>query len=43
MRKVKHVLIPIALVTHFSKDTVLVTDSHRAYKTVANKHKIPLK
>ena len=32
-----------ALVPHFSKDTVLVTDSHRAYKTVANKHKIPLK
>ena len=32
-----------ALVPHFSKDTVLVTDSHRAYKTVANKYKIPLK
>ena len=32
-----------ALVPHFSKDTVLVADSHRAYKTVANKHKIPLK
>ena len=32
-----------ALVPHFSEDTVLVTDSHRAYKTVANKHKIPLK
>lgn len=32
-----------ALVPHFSQDTILVTDSHRAYKTVANKHKIPLK
>lgn len=32
-----------ALVPHFSDDTVLVTDSHRAYRTVANKHKIPLK
>lgn len=31
------------LVPHFSDDTVLVTDSHRAYRTVANKHKIPLK
>lgn len=31
------------LVPHFSDDTVLVTDSHRAYKTVANRHKIPLK
>ena len=30
------------LVPHFTKDTVLVTDSHRAYKTVANKYKIPL-
>ncbi len=32
-----------ALVPHFSEDTVLITDSHRAYRTVANKHKIPLK
>ena len=31
------------LVPHFSEDTVLITDSHRAYRTVANKHKIPLK
>ncbi len=31
------------LVPHFSEDTVLITDSHRAYKTVANKHKITLK
>ena len=31
------------LVPHFSKDTVLITDSHRAYRTVANKYKIPLK
>ena len=31
------------LVPNFSDDTVLVTDSHRAYKTVANRHKIPLK
>ena len=30
------------LVPHFTEDTVLVTDSHRAYKTVANKYKIPL-
>ena len=30
------------LVPHFTDDTVLVTDSHRAYKTVANKYKIPL-
>ena len=32
-----------ALLPHFTEDTVLITDSHRAYKTVANKHKIPLK
>jgi len=32
-----------ALVPHFSEDTVLITDSHRAYRTVASKHKIPLK
>ena len=32
-----------APVPHFSEDTILVTDSHRAYKTVANKHKILLK
>ncbi|MBQ3125077.1 MAG: IS1595 family transposase [Clostridia bacterium] len=31
------------LLPHFSEDTVLITDSHRAYKTVANKHKIALK
>lgn len=31
------------LVPHFTEDTVLVTDSHRAYKTVATKYKIPLK
>lgn len=31
------------LIPHFSNDTVLVTDSHSAYKTVANKYKIPLK
>ena len=30
------------LVPHFTEDTVLVTDSHRAYRTVANKYKIPL-
>ena len=30
------------LVPHFTEDTVLVTDSHRAYKTVANRYKIPL-
>ena len=30
------------LVPHITEDTVLVTDSHRAYKTVANKYKIPL-
>ena len=32
-----------SLLPHFTEDTVLITDSHRAYKTVANKHKIPLK
>jgi hypothetical protein len=32
-----------ALLPHFTEDTVLITDSHRAYKIVANKHKIPLK
>ena len=31
------------LVPHFTKDTLLVTDSHSAYKTVANRHKIPLR
>ena len=31
------------LLPHFTEDTVLITDSHRAYRTVANKHKIPLK
>ena len=32
-----------SLLPHFTEDTVLITDSHRAYKTVANKHNIPLK
>ncbi|MBE6912560.1 MAG: IS1595 family transposase [Ruminococcaceae bacterium] len=32
-----------SLLPHFTEDTVLITDSHRAYKTVANKRKIPLK
>ena len=31
------------LVPHFSEDTVLITDNHRAYRTVASKHKIALK
>lgn len=31
------------LVSHLTKDAILVTDSHRAYKTVANRYKIPLK
>ena len=31
------------LVSHFTDDTLLVTDSHRAYKTVANKNGIPLR
>lgn len=31
------------LVPHFTKDTILVTDSHSAYKRVANKRKIPLR
>ena len=31
------------LLPHFTEDTVLITDSHRAYKTVANKNKIPIK
>ena len=31
------------LVPHLTKGTILVTDSHRAYKTVANKNKIPLR
>lgn len=31
------------LLPHFTKDTLLVTDSHSAYKSVANKHKIPLR
>ena len=30
------------LVPHFTKDTILVTDSHRAYRTIADKNKIPL-
>ena len=32
-----------SLLPHFTEDTVLITDSHRAYKTVANKNKIPIK
>lgn len=32
-----------SLVPHFTQDTLLVTDSHSAYKSVANKHKIPLR
>ena len=31
------------LVPHLTNETILVTDSHRAYKTVANRHKIPLR
>ena len=31
------------LLPHLTEDTILVTDSHRAYKTVANRHKIPLR
>lgn len=32
-----------SLVPHFTQDTLWVTDSHSAYKSVANKHKIPLR
>ena len=31
-----------ALLSHLNSDTHLVSDSHSAYKTVANKHKIPI-
>ena len=31
-----------ALLPHLNSDTHLVSDSHSAYKTVANKHKIPI-
>lgn len=31
-----------SLVSHLTSDTHLVSDSHSAYKTVANKHKIPI-
>ena len=40
--RIQPIHIEQALVPHFTEDTVLVTDSHRAYKTVANKYKIPL-
>ena len=40
--RIQPIHIEKTLVPHFTEDTVLVTDSHRAYKTVANKYKIPL-
>ena len=40
--RIQPVHIEQTLVPHFTEDTVLVTDSHRAYRTVANKYKIPL-
>ena len=40
--RIQPIHIEQTLVPHFTEDTVLVTDSHRAYKTVANKYKIPL-
>jgi len=40
--RIQPIHIEKALVPHFTEDTVLVTDSHRAYRTVANKYKIPL-
>ena len=40
--RIQPVHIEKTLVPHFTEDTVLVTDSHRAYRTVANKYKIPL-
>ena len=40
--RIQPIHIEQALVPHFTEDTVLVTDSHRAYKTIANKYKIPL-
>ena len=41
--RIQPIHIEQTLVPHFTEDTVLVTDSHRAYKTVATKYKIPLK
>lgn len=40
--RIQPIHIEKVLVPHFTEDTVLVTDSHRAYRTVANKYKIPL-
>ena len=40
--RIQPIHIEQTLVPHFTDDTVLVTDSHRAYRTVANKYKIPL-
>ena len=40
--RIQPIHIEQTLVPHFTEDTVLVTDSHRAYRTVANKYKIPL-
>ena len=40
--RIQPIHIQKTLVPHFTEDTVLVTDSHRAYRTVANKYKIPL-
>ena len=40
--RIQPIHIEQSLVPHFTEDTVLVTDSHRAYRTVANKYKIPL-
>ena len=37
--RIQPIHIEKTLVPHFTEDTVLVTDSHRAYKTVANKYK----
>ena len=37
--RIQPIHIEQTLVPHFTDDTVLVTDSHRAYKTVANKYK----
>ena len=40
--RIQPIHIEKTLVPHFTEDTVLVTDSHRAYRTVANRYKIPL-
>lgn len=40
--RIQPIHIEKTLVPHFTEDTVLVTDSHRAYRTVANKYKISL-